>query len=149
MLCFKFEPLTNPFDQFSNMIPKAISYDKFLRIHLENDELVPQFNIRFAIVLNEIPESYRTNNQMCFAIYFDAFDKKMNYPLRDKEPQTLYQAFMIARDIENNLKYGLIKGHFSMNDFRYNDYERKVEHSVDTLIPSQNINTPIVMYNQI
>ena len=44
---------------------------------------------------------------------------------------------MTTRDIENNLKYGLIRGHFSMNDCWYNGYERKVEHSVDTLIPNR------------
>ena len=65
----------------------------------------------------------------------------MSYRLRDKEPQKLYQAFMTAMDIENNLKYGLTRGHFSMNNFRYNGYERKVEHGVDTLISNQNINT--------
>lgn len=81
-----------------------------MKIHVKCDELVPQFNIRFTKVLNEIPKIYRTNDQMCLAIYFDAFDKKMNYLLRDKEPQTLYQAFMTSRDIEKNLKYGLTRG---------------------------------------
>ena len=62
------------------------SYDKFLKIQIQTDELVPQFNIRFARVLNEIPKSYRPDDQMCLSVYFDAFDKKMNYLLRDKEP---------------------------------------------------------------
>ena len=56
---------------------------------------------------------------------------------------------MTARNIENNLKYGLIRGHFSTNDCRYNGYEKKFEHSVDILIPNQNINTPVVKCNQI
>lgn len=73
----------------------------------------------------------------------------MNYLLRDKEPQTLYQAFVTARNIENKLKYGLMRGHFSMNDCQYNVFERKDEHSVDTFVPNQNINTPAISLNQI
>ena len=56
---------------------------------------------------------------------------------------------MTTRDIENNLRYGLIRGHFSKNDFRYNVFERKDEHTIDTLIQNQNINTPTVMCNRI
>ena len=41
---------------------------------------------------------------MCLVVYLDAFDKKMSYLLRDKEPKTLHQAFMIAIEIENNIK---------------------------------------------
>ena len=74
-------------EQFGEQVSISNSYDKFLKIHIENDELVPQFNIRFARVLNEIPESYRLDDQMCLVVYFDAFDKKMNYLLRDKEPE--------------------------------------------------------------
>lgn len=136
-------------EKFGERVSISNSYDKFLRIHVKDGELVPQFNIRFARVLNEIPESYRFYDQMCLVIYFDAFDKKMNYLLRDKEPQTLYQAFVTTRDIENNLKYGLVRGHFSMNECQYNGHERKVEHSVDIVIPYQNINTPTIMNNQI
>ena len=80
---------------------------------------------------------------MCLAIYFDAFDKKMNYLLRDKEPQTLYKAFVTTRDIENNLKYGLIRGHFSMNDYRYNVFERKDECGVDALV-SNKVTMPLL-----
>ena len=70
-------------EQFGERVSISNSYNKILRIHIENGELVPQFNIIFVRVLNEIPENYRTDDQMCLAIYFDAFDKKMNYLLRD------------------------------------------------------------------
>ena len=56
---------------------------------------------------------------------------------------------MIARDIENNLRYGLIRGHFAMNDCRYNVFERMVEYNVDASISNQNVNTPIVGFSQI
>ena len=103
-------------EQFEERVSISDSYSKLVRIHIENDELVPQFNFRFARTLNEISEKCRLDDQVCLIVYLDAFDKKMNYRLRDKEPQTLYQAFMTARDIENNLKYGLMRDHFSMND---------------------------------
>ena len=102
-------------EQFGERVSISDSYDKFLKIHIECDELVPQFNIRFAKVLNEILENYIPNDQMYLAIYFDAFDNKMNYLLRDKECKTLYQAFMTTMDIENNLKYGLTRSHFARN----------------------------------
>ena len=77
-------------EQFGERVSISNYYDRFLKIHIECDELVPQFNIRFAKVLNDIPEDYRPDDQMCLSVYFDAFDKKMNYLLRDKEPHTLY-----------------------------------------------------------
>lgn len=113
-------------EKFDERVSISDSFDKFLRIHIEDGELVPQFNIRFARTLNEILEQCRLEDQLCLSVYLGAFDKKMNYRLRDKEPQTLYQAFMTTRDIENNMKYGLIRGHFSMNDFQYNGHERKL-----------------------
>ena len=56
---------------------------------------------------------------------------------------------MTTRDIENNLKYRLTRGHFAMNDCQYNGHERKFEHGVDIVIPNKNINTSVVMNNQI
>ena len=37
-------------EKFREWISISDSYDKFLKIHIEDDELVPQFNIRFASV---------------------------------------------------------------------------------------------------
>ena len=102
-------------EKFGERVSIFDCYRKCLKIHIESDELVPQFNIKLTKVLNEIYESYRPNDQMCLAIHFNAFDKKMNYLLKDKEPRTLYQALMTSMDFENNLKYRLIKGHFSRN----------------------------------
>ena len=96
-------------EQFGERVSMSDSYDKFFKIHIVSDELMPQFNIRFARILNDIPKNYRPDEQMCLAIYLGAFDRKMSFLLRDKEPQTLYQAFVTARDIENNLKHGLMK----------------------------------------
>ena len=136
-------------EKFGERVSISYSHDKFMKIHVKCDELVPQFNIRFAKVLNDIPEDYRPDNQMCLVVYFDAFDKKMNYLLRDKEPKTLYQAFMTTIEIENNLKYGLTRSHFARNVFQYNVFERKDEGGVDASISNQLINTPIVIFNQV
>ena len=73
-------------EQSGERVSISDSYDKFLRIRIQSDELVPQLNIIFARVLNDIPESYRPDDQMCLAVYFDASDKKINYLLSDKEP---------------------------------------------------------------
>ena len=62
-------------------------FDKFLKIQNRNDESIPEYNIRFLKVLNEIPESCKPDDQVCLVVYLDAFDKKMSYLLRDKEPR--------------------------------------------------------------
>ena len=50
-------------DQVEERVSIYDSYDKFLKIHVKCDELVPQFNIRFVNFLNDIPENYRPNDQ--------------------------------------------------------------------------------------
>lgn len=79
-------------EKFGEKVSISNSYSKFFKIHIEDDELVPQFNIKFAKTLNEILEKCRPEDQVCLIVYLGAFDKKMSYRLRDKEPQTLYQA---------------------------------------------------------
>ena len=100
-------------EKFGERVSISNSYSKFLKIHIEDSELIPCLNIRFAKCLNEILQSYRPDDQMCLVVYFDAFDKKLNYLLRDKEPRTLYHDFMTTIEIENNLKYGLTRNHFA------------------------------------
>ena len=72
--------------QFGKRVSLSDSFGKFLRIHIRNGELVPEFNVRFARAINEIPENYRSSDQVCLVAYLDAFDKGMSYLLRDKEP---------------------------------------------------------------
>ena len=43
-------------EKFGERVSISDSYDMFLKIHVKYDELVPQFNIRFAKVLNDIPD---------------------------------------------------------------------------------------------
>ena len=42
-------------------------------------------------------------DKVCLITYLNAFDGKMAYQLRDKEPRTLRDAFIIAINIENKL----------------------------------------------
>ena len=44
----------------------------------------------------------RMEENVCITTYFNAFDSKMAYILRDKDPKTLRDAFKIAINIENN-----------------------------------------------
>jgi hypothetical protein len=111
-------------EQFGERVSISDSYDKFLKIHVKCDKLVLQFNIRFAKFLNDIQENYRLDDQMSLVVYFDAFDKKMSYLLRDKEPRTLYQAFLTTIEFKNNLKYELTRSHFARNVCQYNVFER-------------------------
>ena len=44
----------------------------------------------------------RMEENVCITTYFNAFENKMAYILRDKDPKTLRDAFKIAVNIENN-----------------------------------------------
>lgn len=46
----------------------------------------------------------RLDDNVCLTTYFNAFDGKMGYFLRDKEPRTLRDAFRVSINIENNMK---------------------------------------------
>lgn len=105
-------------EQLGERVSIFDSFEKFLNIHIRTGELIPKFNIKFTRALNEILEKCRLNDQVCLIFYFDAFDGEMSYLLRGKEHKTLHQAFMIAIEIENNIKYGLNKSHFSRKFFR-------------------------------
>lgn len=82
---------------------------EFMYIQIREDELVPAFNIKFSQTLFKISSKYKFDDKVCLEIYMSAFGKKMGFLLRNKEPKTLHEAFNIARDIENNLKFGITK----------------------------------------
>ena len=44
----------------------------------------------------------KMEENVCITTYFNAFDIKMAYIFRDKDPKTLKEAFQIAVNIENN-----------------------------------------------
>ena len=96
-----------------------------MKIQIRNDELIPKFNIKFVKFVNEIPKKGKLDDQVCLVVYLDAFDKKMSYLLKDKEPRTLHQEFITSIEIENNIKYGLTRSHFSRSVFQQDEVQRK------------------------
>ena len=46
----------------------------------------------------------KLNEDVCLTTYFNPFDRKMAYHLRDKETKTLRDVFRIVVNIENNRK---------------------------------------------
>ena len=44
------------------------------------------------------------DDKVCLITYLNAFDGKIAYQLRDKEPRTLRDAFRIVVNIKNNLR---------------------------------------------
>ena len=72
--------------QFDGWIDVNLMLDRLMKIQIDQDELIPTFNGRFYKTLMEIPEKYRPEDKVCLIVYLGAFDKKMSYRLRDKEP---------------------------------------------------------------
>ncbi|KAH9328653.1 hypothetical protein KI387_000761, partial [Taxus chinensis] len=58
----------------------------------------------FNKTLRRFPIRIRPCDESCLIKYTDAFDKKVAYYLRDKNPTNLRQAFTMALQIENNIK---------------------------------------------
>ena len=44
------------------------------------------------------------DDKVCLITYLNAFDGKIAYQLRDKDPRTLREAFRVAINVENNLR---------------------------------------------
>lgn len=100
-------------EQFGERVDPSSVMKRFVDIQKKEVELVPFFNLIFARTLDEIPSSYRPNDEVCLVIYLATFDEEISYLLRDKDPKTMHQAYRISMDIENNLKYGIPKGYLS------------------------------------
>lgn len=96
-------------EQFGSRINPSVARRSFMEISKDIDELVPTFNLRFSKVVREIPEYIRPNDAKCLVVYLATFDKKMSFLLRDKELVTLQQAYQEDVNIENNLKYSIMR----------------------------------------
>ena len=62
------------------------------------------FNVIFQKGMYKLFQAMKLNEDVFLTTYFNAFNRKMAYQLRDKEPTTLRDAFKIAVNIENNRK---------------------------------------------
>ena len=63
-----------------------------------------EFNVRFHQVMNKFLKVTRLEENACVATYNNAFDAKMSYLLRDKDLQTIRDAFRMPINIESNIK---------------------------------------------
>lgn len=84
-----------------------------MEIQKDKEELVPTFNLRFAKTIRNIPKKIRPSDVEFLVLYLGAFDNDMGYLTMDKEPKTLYQTYHIAMDIENTMKYSMMRGYMA------------------------------------
>ena len=74
----------------------------FNNIKKSSNESAFDFNVRFQKAMYKLFQVMRLNEDVCLTTYFNAFDSKMAYVLRDKESKTLRDAYTMAINIENN-----------------------------------------------
>ncbi|KAH9289398.1 hypothetical protein KI387_033515, partial [Taxus chinensis] len=89
--------------QYGDKTDPRFLLSEFENIKNNPNESVHDFNIRFNKTLRIFPVNLRPCDESCLIKYVDAFDKKVAYYLRDKNPGTLRQAFTMALQIENNI----------------------------------------------
>lgn len=106
--------------------------NEFNTIRKNQNESATEFNMRFQKGMHKLFQVMRLDDNVCLTTYFNAFDGKMRYLLRDKEPRTLRDVFRITVNIENNMKIsGKLGG--KRDDpklFGDNKYERDNERNV-------------------
>ena len=76
----------------------------FNNIKKNPNESTFDFNVRFQKGMYKLFQVMKLNEDVFLTTYFNTFDSKMVYQLRDKEPKTLRDAFRIVIIIENNRK---------------------------------------------
>ena len=79
--------------QFDRWVDVKLMLDQFMKIQIERDQLIPGFHSRFYKTLMDIPENCRPHDQIRLVIYLGALGQKMSFFLREKQPQSLHQAF--------------------------------------------------------
>lgn len=72
------------------------------------------------------------------------FGKKMGFVLRNKELKTLHEAFNIARDIENNLKFGISKIFVFVVVSYQNTSNGEIPCEAEQIIPCPNMLSSVV-----
>lgn len=66
--------------------------------------MATNFNARFQKAMYKVPRSLRPIERVFLVVYYNAYDSKMCYLLRDKNPLSLREAYKMAVNIENNRK---------------------------------------------
>lgn len=78
--------------------------NEFNNIRKFDNEIVIDFNARFQKAMHRLYQVMRLDDNMCLNTYYNAFDSKMAYILRDKNPHNLRDAFRIFVNVESNRK---------------------------------------------
>ncbi len=78
--------------------------NEFNNIKKNPNESAFDFNVRFQKGMHKLFQVMKLNEDVCLTTYFNDFDSKMAYQLRDKDPKTLRDAYKVATNIENNRK---------------------------------------------
>lgn len=76
----------------------------FNNIKKNPNESTFDFNFIFQKGTHKLFQVMRLNEDVCLKTYFNAFDSKMAYQLRDKDPKNLRDAYKVAVNIKNNRK---------------------------------------------
>jgi hypothetical protein len=85
----------------------------FTHIKKNGDETVTDFNARFSKNYYKFPITIRPNDACALIFYLEAFDGILGIFLRNKEPQTLEEAQVVAIKLERDFMaaYGFIPIH--------------------------------------
>lgn len=62
------------------------------------------FNNKSIMTLRKAPPNIILNDSMCLVHYYDTFDGKIRYCLKDENPQTLRVAYATTINIEKHEK---------------------------------------------
>lgn len=76
--------------------------NEFNNIKKSPNQVVTDFKIKFQKVMHKLFQILRLDDNVFLTIYVNAFNSKMAYLLRDKDPQNLRDSFIMAINIESN-----------------------------------------------
>lgn len=91
-------------EQYGDKTNVSFMLNEFNNIRKSENEIVTDFNARFQKAMHRLYQVMRLDDNMCLNTYYNAFDSKMAYILRDKNPHNLRDAFRIAINVESNRK---------------------------------------------
>ena len=94
--CFK--------EQYGDKMNQSYILTEFNNIKRLLNEYVVEFNTRFQKRMYKLMQPMQDDDKVCLITYLNAFDGKILYQLRDKDPRTLREAFRMAINVENNLR---------------------------------------------
>jgi hypothetical protein len=71
----------------------------------KENETMDEFNKRFNDLVKSLPTNIKPSDTTILIYYMEAFEGEMRYALRDKDPQTLKDAHVMAVRIYKNMQY--------------------------------------------